>query len=469
MKFITTLALLGVAVAAGAQQQVLTLDECREMALKNNHEIKAAQSKTESAEYTKKSYKANYLPSLTLNLTGAYSTLKGDKDVDVAQNLPVTKPDANYQAQQFRMDPTWLIPNLVGYAYMPLTGSVGFETGPMFLANLTLQQPIYMGGKIANASKMASLAVEASEANETLTEANVIESTDQAYALVIKAKEMQKVAQKYNDVLRELMDNVTKAKNQGMKTGNDVLKVQVKLNESELNMQKASNAVTLAKMNLCHKIGMDLASDIDVADEYPDIETKEGSVEARPESKMLNKKVEVAEAKTKVQRSSILPEVGLMLMGSYVNAIDVTGNMAGAEIDERLFNDVAFTALLNVKIPLFNFGKDANKVRSSKCELEQARLERQNLTEQMELEMQRSSNVLNEAEKELVVANKSLEQAAENMRSSKSLYDNGYETLSDYMESQVLWQQAMAAKVDAQFQLYLAKVDYNRANGTLVE
>lgn len=470
MRLITTLAILGVAVAAEAQQ-VLTLDECREMALKNNHEIKASQSKTESAKYTKKSYRANYLPSLTLNVIGAYSTFNGSEDFSMTQNLPVFKPDATtFGAQTPNLaDKMWLVQNLTGYAYMPLTGSIEYELGPMFMAGLTLKQPIYMGGKIANASKMAGLAVEASEANETLTQATVIEGTDQAYALVIKAKELQKVAEKYNDVLRELMDNVTKAKNQGMKTGNDVLKVQVKLNESELNMQKASNAVTLAKMNLCHKIGMSLTSDIDVADDYPDMDVRDGSVENRPESIMLSKKVEVAEAKTKVTRSSILPEVGLVLMGSYINGINVSGDVSGSSFDEKLLNDLAFTALINVKVPLFNFGKDANKVRASRCELEQARLEKENLTEQMELEKQRSSNVLNEAEKELVVAEKSLEQAAENMRASKSLYENGYETLSDYMESQVLWQQAMAAKVDAQYQLYLAKVDYNRTNGTLVQ
>lgn len=470
MKFLViSFAVLGCAIAAEAQQ-VLTLEECRSMALKNNHEIKSAQSETEAAKYTKKSYKANYLPSLTLNLTGAYSTLKGDQDIDVTQNLPVFKPDAQFQAQVPNLgDKMWLVQNLLGYAYMPLTGNIGYEAGPIFLAGLTLQQPIYMGGKISNASKIAGLAVEASEANETLTEANVVMATDRAYALVVKAKEMQKVARRYNEVLQELMSNVVKAKNQGMKTGNDVLKVQVKLNESELNMSKASNAVTLAKMNLCHVVGISLTSDVDVAEGYPSVDVKEGSVEARPETRMLNKKVQVAEAKTKVQRSSLLPEVGLMLMGNYVNGVKLTGNLAGDKIDDKLLNDFIFTGLVNVKVPLFNFGKDANKVRASRCELEQARLEKEDLTEKMELEMQQAANAVDEAQKELSVADKGLEMAAENMRSSKSLYDNGYEALTDYMESQVLWQQAMAAKVDAEYQLYIAKVDYNRTNGTLVE
>ena len=47
-----------------------------------------------------------------------------------------------------------------------------------------------------------------------------------------------------------------------MKPQNDVLKVQVKLNESELSLRKADNALRLAGMNLCHYIGRPLTAQI---------------------------------------------------------------------------------------------------------------------------------------------------------------------------------------------------------------
>lgn len=460
---LASFALLGSIIPIQAQQ-LLTLDECRSLALENNHEIKAAQSQTESATYTRKSYRANYFPTITLNAIGLYSTMGGSEDLAIGeQNLPVFKPNSQFGAQTPQLsDKMWLVQNLTGYAYFPgFSTSIDYEVGPMLLAGISLEQPIYMGGKIANATKIASKAVEMSQANETLTKVNAIKKTDEAYALVVKAKEMQKVAISYNTVLQELMNNIVKAKNQGMSTGNDVLKVQVKLNESELNLTKAANAVTLAKMNLCHVIGMDLSSDIDVTDNYPQIDTKEGGVAARPESKILAKKVEIAEAKTKVERSAVRPEVGAMVSYNYVHGFKIA--------DETLFNDADLTALVKVKVPIFNFGKSTNKIRAAESSLQQTRIEQQNITEQLELEHQRAVNILSEAEKELSVAENSLRQASENMRSSKSLYENGYETLTDYMQSQVLWQQAMAAKVDAEYQLYLAKVDFNRTSGTLVD
>ena len=43
-------------------QETLTLEQCREMALKYNKEMAAAARQTESARYTAKSYKGNFFP-----------------------------------------------------------------------------------------------------------------------------------------------------------------------------------------------------------------------------------------------------------------------------------------------------------------------------------------------------------------------------------------------------------------------
>ena len=115
---------------------------------------------------------------------------------------------------------------------------------------------------------MFLLGKEMAQLSETLTASEVIVKTEQAYAQVIKAKEMKKVADKYNAVLTELM-NVESAHKHGLKPQNDVLKVQVKLNESELNIRKADNALRLATMNLCHYIGKPLTANIRAADTFP--------------------------------------------------------------------------------------------------------------------------------------------------------------------------------------------------------
>ena len=58
-------------------QETLTLEQCREMALKYNKEMAAAARQTESARYTAKSYKGNFFPNFSLSGTGIYSTSDG--------------------------------------------------------------------------------------------------------------------------------------------------------------------------------------------------------------------------------------------------------------------------------------------------------------------------------------------------------------------------------------------------------
>ena len=333
------------------------------------------------------------------------------------------------------------------------------------MGGIQVEQPLYMGGKIRAAYKMSLLGKEMAQLSETLTASEVIVKTDQAYAQVIKAKEMKKVADKYNAVLVELKKNVESAYKHGLKPQNDVLKVQVKLNESELNIRKADNALRLATMNLCHYIGKPLTADIRTADTFPevaqDIRLQISDISARPEYAILNQQVAIAKQQVKLNRSELLPQIGVKGSYDYIHGLEIN--------DQDLFNKGSFSVLLNVSVPLFHFGERTNKVRAAKAKLEQTRLEQENMNEQMLLELTQAANNLDEAQLESTIAERSLQQAEENMRVSRSQYDVGLETLSDHLEAQALWQQAYETHVDARFRLYLNYVAYLKATGTLLK
>ena len=59
------LGLLVTPAAKTAAQTVLTLEECRSMALENNGQSKMAQEKVTAAEYDSKTAFANYLPKVS--------------------------------------------------------------------------------------------------------------------------------------------------------------------------------------------------------------------------------------------------------------------------------------------------------------------------------------------------------------------------------------------------------------------
>lgn len=310
---------------------------------------------------------------------------------------------------------------------------------------------------------MSLLGKEMAHLNEALTTSEVILNTDKAYVQLVKAKEMRKVAEKYHALLTELFKNVKSAHRHGMKPQNDVLKVQVKLNESELSLRKADNALRLAGMNLCHYIGRPLTAQIDISDDFPEVEqewkVQVSDITARPEYGILNKQIAIAEQEVKLNRSELLPRIGVRGSYDYLHGLEVN--------DETLMKKGAFSVFLNVSVPLFHFGERTNKVKSAKVKLEQARLEQENVNEKMLLELMQAANNLDEARLETELSERSLEQAEENMKVSGKQYEVGLETLSDYLEAQVLWQQAYQTKVDAYFQLYVNYVAYLKAAGQL--
>ena len=431
-------------------QELLTLDQCRQLALDNNKRMVAASKQTQAAHYMVKSYKGNFFPNFIASGTGLYSTADGTFNIP-GGNLPTFLPDANGQ-------PT---PN-GGFAYFPGI-DLNYKVRTVWMGGIQVEQPIFMGGKILAAYRMATLGKQMAQLNENLTATEVILETDQAYALMVKAQEMNKVAESYHAVLQELMKNVQSAYKHGLKSKNDVLKVQVKLNESELSIRKAENALRLANMNLCHLIGKPLTETLQISDDFPVIEqaleTQINDITARPEYSLLNKQVDMAKQQVKLSRSELLPQVGIRGSYDYIHGLKVN--------EQTLFDKGNFSVMLNVTIPLFHFGERINKVRASKAQLEQVRMEQADLNEKMYLELTQAANNLDEAKLQTALADRSLEQADENRRISKGEYEAGLEPLSDHLEAQALWQQAYETKVDAHFQLYLSYVKYLKAAGIL--
>lgn len=327
-----------------------------------------------------------------------------------------------------------------------------------------MKQPIYMGGKIRSAYAISKTAVEIARQNERLTDAEVIMQTDEAYANVVKAEEMVEVAKRYRELLTELDKNVENAVRHGLRHKSERTKVQVKINEADLQLLRAHNAVTLSKMNLCRLIGKSLSSDISLSHEYPmvaDVNTlRQSDISLRPEVAMLDGQVEIAEQQVKIARSAMLPQLALMAKYGYTNGVKVNG---------RTFLDGwNFGGGVTLSVPLYHFGEKSNKTKAAQAKQQQLQLEREDKMELMMLELTRASQNVEEAKGEITLAQKSLEQAETNMQLSKQQYDAGFETLSDYLETQALWQQAYEAQVDANFRLYLASITYLKAAGLLV-
>lgn len=430
---------------AGYSQTVLTLDECIRLAKENNKRMEASEQQLKSALYEKRSARALFLPSFSVTGSALYSTADGSYSSGTGQ-LPVLGTDGVQTGQ------TALFPGI----------NLAYDLDWIFSGGIKVEQPIYMGGKIRAGYRMAKIGNEIARQNKRLTESEVVVETSRAYADVVRTKELVQVAEAYNELLTELMRTVESARKHGMKSQNDVLKVKVKLNESELDLRRAENGHRLAMMNLCHYIGRPLMEKIDTDNSLPDTDadnTPNGGISNRPEYLMLEQQSEMAKQQITIARAEHLPQVGLVGQYGYLNGVELNGR--------KLLDTWNFLVGVQVSIPLFDFGHRINKIKSAKAQYAQVQANREDTNEKLTLEMTQSFNNLDEAYLEKKLAESSVVSAEENLRTSRLQYEKGVETLSDHLEAQTLWQQARQTQVEARINCYLKWLEYQKATGRI--
>ena len=444
---------------SGLTAQTLTLDECVNKALEYNKSLSSAKLKLDQTRFDMKSYKANFYPQFNLMALDFYTTAKGDFTIE-GGHLPIY----NYVEEAGTFVPN-VTKNADGsytlnqYADFP-SQTMKWKLKNMFVGSISVMEPLYAGGKISTAYEMSKLGVNMANENIRLTESEVIVKTHEAYYQAVKAKELGEVARSYKTLLDELKKNVEGAFRHGMSTRNDIMKVQVKQNEAELSIQKADNGYQLAKMNLCHIIGLPLNSEVEVGQADPSANVSiPMDMGVRPEHAILDNKTELARQQVKLTKSDYLPNVAVGATYSYANG----GELAG----KKLINNGSASVGVVVKMPLDLFGGGTNKVRSAKAAYQIAQMEQQDFDEQMQLEWAQCKNLFDEAQTEVRLCQTALEQAAENMRLSKQQYEVGFEPLSDYLETQASWQQCSANLVNARCQMQLAQVRLLKAAGNL--
>lgn len=468
-KHILFAAVLMATTVASAQQ--LTIEQCRSLAIENNKTFQSAKLQYGKAIYDQKSYKANFFPKFEVMATDVYSladgsfTMQGGKlpiytlSPETGTYVPnvTVKPDGSYVFNQ--------------YADFP-SQKIDWKLKNFFIGGISLTQPIYAGGKISAAYRMSQLGVGMAEENIRLKESEVVVKTDEAYSLAVKAQEMKSVAGKYRSTLLEVQKNVEAAFKHGLSTRNDILKVQVKLNEADLSVQKADNAYRLALMNLCHVIGKPLDTAIEVVSPAQDadalIAACDNNVQAcvpagvlditgRPEYTIMNSKTELARQQVQLAKSEALPSVLAGAAYTYMNGGEVAG--------KRLLDDASASVGVTVRMPLDFFGGTSNKIRSAKVAYQISQMEQQDTYEQMTLEQSQCRDTYEEAKTELRLCESALRQSEENIRLSRQQYDVGFETLSNHLEAQTTWQKCNADLVNARCQLVLASTKLIKAMG----
>lgn len=484
-------------VACGAPamaQQLLSLDSCRAMAIRNNKQMGITQQKKVMAHYTTKAARTQYLPKL--NVVGGYmftsreisllskeqkttlsnigTALSGSIGEDISSVIAAMTRDGVFTPSQAEHIGAVLgnmganVGGAINGVGQNVVNALHTDTRNVFMASAVVTQPIYMGGAISAANKMASIS-EQMVANDYEAKLQAtLHGTDHAYWMVVSLKHKRKLADNYLELVKKLSNDVHKMIDEGVATRADGLKVDVKVNEAEMTLTQADNGLSLAKMFLCQLCGLPLDSKITLADEDREslpIEVVADDIDIntvadnRPEVKLLENTVDLSRQATRLARASYLPQI--LLSGGYSAT---NPNLYNGF--ERKFSG-AWNVGVVVRMPVWNWFEGVYKVRASKAATCIAQLEVGDVREKIELQVSQSRFKMSEANRRLVMATSNVDKANENLRCANLGFREGVIPSTGVMEAQTAWLQAQSQKIDAEIDVKLSQVDYKKALGTL--
>ncbi|MEE4262465.1 MAG: TolC family protein [Desulfobacteraceae bacterium] len=426
-----------------------------------------------------------------LLLTGFVSAEANDGTLNLRQTIEAAL-EANLDLQRSRDEidaatanrnaaTTQFLPTLnARYGYIrrdnPTTQALGTQSGQIvdvivspedeYNFVTSFSQPIFTGFSLYNRYKIADLGLDIAEFSKRLTRQNVILDAKNAYYLILKAQKLMDVA---DDTVKQIAAQKEVAENMyqvGMSPLNDLLQSQVQLANAKQGLITAANNLEITKSQFNTLLRRPVnapVSVVDILDYTPweqDIDYCLAMAEEhRLEIEVANLEVQIAEKDYKLSEGNYFPSVNLT--GTWTKRgtdWDVDG---GTGISDKDFWDIRATASWD----FWQWGRTRYGVREKLSRLSQAKLNKQQLLDNIDLEVKQAYLRTQEAQKNITTIEKAIEQAKENLRITEERYKEQVSTTTDVLVAQTLLTETMTNYYNALYDFKIAKAILYRALG----
>ena len=324
------------------------------------------------------------------------------------------------------------------------------------IASLTAVQPVFAGGQIINGNKLAKVGEEASRLQLQLSENEVEKTTEEYFWQMVSLQEKMKTVNTVEALLADIAKDVDVAVRAGVTLRNDLLQVQLRQNDIESSKLKLNNGLSILRLLIAQYCGL---RDTSFTVSFPQEETMaalpqlnpDEALLATPEYQLLGKQVEAASLQKKMAVGENLPSVAVGAGYNYHNLLD----------NDRSFGMIFAT----VSVPISDWWGGSHAIKRKKIEQQKAEEQLADNSELLKIRMQKARNDVEEARQQLAIAQRSVEQAEENLRLNRNFYQAGTTKMSDLLEAQMLYQQALDKKTDAFANCQNKLLEYRQSMG----
>jgi outer membrane protein TolC len=404
--------------------EIFTLEQTIESAVKANLSLKSSQEDIKAATAAKKARQTYFLP--TFSATYQYTR----RDQEIAfNNAPFSVEDE--------------------YAFVS-----------------SFKQPIFTGFSLLRQYDISRLGLDVATINENLTRQDIILEAKRAYFLLLKAQKLLNIAKEtvvQINAQREVAENFYQV---GMSPLNDLLQAQVELANAEQEMIIEKNNLQNAESNFNTLLRRPIAAPVVIKDilDYTSFEKNfeyclAEAEKNRPEIKIADLEIEIAEKEWQLAKKDYYPSINLE--GNYFKRgtdWDVDG---GPGIYDEDGWDVSAIATWD----FWEWGRTSFGSKEKLSRLSQAQIRKKELIDNIHLEVQKAFLRTQEAEKAIITVAKAIEQAKENFRINEERYKEQMSTSTDVLDAQTLLSRTMTNYYSALYEFKISKAALYRAMG----
>ena len=427
--------------------QTYTLQQLKDSALQNNIAIRNAKHSIDAAQQQRKEAFTKYFP--TVSGTGLwFNADKGMAKTELNLSEQISPELGMALAQSLPVEALAALGNPMSISMMK-NGTI---------AGVTAVQPIFAGGQIINGNKLAKVGEDVSRLQLQLSENEVEKQTEQYYWQLVSLQEKMKTIEAVQALLNDIYKDVDVAVRAGVAMRNDLLQVQLRQNDVESQKVKLQNGIGIVRLLLAQYCGLNneqfIVESTEITDGSSQQVIKQNCDQAllgTAEYQLLNKQIEATKLQRKMEIGKNLPTVGVGAGYNYHNLME----------NDRTFGMVFAT----VSVPISDWWGGSHAVKRKKIAQQQAEEQLTDNSQLLKIRMQNAWNNVEESRQQLEIAQRSIEQAEENLRLNRDYYRAGTSKMSDLLEAQLLYQQSLDRRTDAYADYQNKILEYRQATG----
>ena len=396
--FLILLFIFSTSTALAAED--LNLEKAVKLLVEENRTLKNARKDIEAAEKDIDLAVRSYFP--TLDLRTAYTKL------DEGQQLPLGGygPDENYST------------------------------------SLSLTQPIWLGGKVSMQKEIANYGLEIARSNYEQSVEDQIFSLIQAYYGVLQSQGIVEIRKEALDIVNEHLRVVKNNLDAGIAIKRDLLQSQIEQRNAEEDLTAAKNDFKIAQRRLAQLLSTSNKYSLTqpAINFKLDLEQEKlvkTAVENDQKLLILELNKEIVKLNQKLEEQYYRPNVSLN--GSY----DWQG--------EEFMDEKSWSMTLGVNVPLYDGGKGDINAEKQEKELDKIKNNRQDLLENIDIEVEDSILTVKETEEAIKLEQLSLANAEENLEIANKSYEAGVVSNTEVIDAQATYNQAKTSLLQTEY------------------